>query len=227
MEIEAGKLRAANDRAEKEQSAAKAAAEAASRAEIEAQKLAAKERERLDRELHAKRMADLRAEIEAQKNAASPLRAVASAAQTEFERAFAMYRDPSRAAAEIGEEKDRAEDLKRLHNDANRSGNRWRVAELSQLMAAGDSQGVQSRLEEWRSRSRSFTPEVEAMVRAAAAEQVKTTAEDELRKLNEKTGELSQKLEQLAQSRDGKLDGIERNTNQLANKLDELLTVKG
>ena len=75
--------------------------------------------------------------------------------------------------------------------------------------------------------SRSFTPEVEAMVRASAAEQTKTTAEDELRKLNDKTGELSQKIEQLAQSRDGKLDGIERNTNQLANKLDELLSVKG
>ena len=196
MEIEAGKLRAANDRAEKEQSAAKAAAEAASKAEIEAQKNAAKERERLDRELHAKRMADLRAEIAAQKEAATPLRAVAAQAQTEFERAFAMYRDPSRAAAEIGEEKDRAEDLKRLHNDANRSGSRWRVAELSQLMAAGDSQGVQSRLEEWRKSSK-FTPEVEAMVRAAAAERTKTTVEDELRKIETNTSGLAQKLDEL------------------------------
>ena len=145
---------------------------------------------------YEKRMADLRAEIEAQKNAASPLRAVASAAQTEFERAFAMYRDPSRAAAEIGEEKDRAEDLKRLHNDANRSGSRWRVAELSQLMAAGDSQGVQSRLEEWRKSSK-FTPEVEAMVRASAAERTKTTVEDELRKIETNTSGLAQKLDEL------------------------------
>ena len=194
--------------------------------EVKAAQDAAKERDRLDRELHAKRMADLRAEIEEQKKAASPLSAVAASAQTEFERAFAMYRDPSRAAAEIGEEKDRSADLERLHRDANRYGGKWRIDELSQLMAAGDSQGVDSRLAEWR-KSRSFSPEVEAMVRASAAEQTKTTAEDELRKLNEKTGELAQKLEQLSQSRDGKLDGIERNTNQLANKLDELLSVKG
>ena len=171
-------------------------------------------------------MADIRAEIEEQKKAASPFQAAAASAATEFERAFAMYRDPSRAAAAIGEEKDRAEDLERLHRDASRYGGKWRIDELPQLMAAGDSQGVDSRLAEWR-KSRSFSPEVEAMVRASAAEQTKTTAEDELRKLNEKTGELTQKLETLAQSRDGKLDGIERNTNQLANKLDELLTVKG
>ena len=195
-------------------------------AEVRAAQDAARERDRLDRELHAKRMADLRAEIEEQKKAASPLQAVAASARTEFERAFAMYRDPSRAAAEIGEEKDRAEDLKRLHRDANRYGGRWRIDELSQLMAAGDSQGVDSRLAEWR-KSKSFTPEVESMVRASAAEQTKTTAEDELRKLNDKTGELAQKLDTLAQTRDGKLDGIERNTSQLANKIDELLSVKG
>ena len=225
-EIAASELKAVNDRAAAEKEAAQKAAEARAAAEQKAAIAAARERDRLDRELHAKRMADLRAEIEEQKKAVSPLSAVAAGAATEFERAFAMYRDPSRAAAEIGEEKDRAEDLERLHRDASRYGGKWRIDELSQLMAAGDSQGVDSRLAEWR-KSRSFSPEVEAMVRASAAEQTKTTAEDELRKLNEKTGELTQKLETLAQSRDGKLDGIERNTNQLANKLDELLTVKG
>lgn len=225
-EIAASELKAVNDRAAAEKEAAQKAAEARAAAERKAAEAAAKERDRLDRELHAKRMADLRAEIAAQKEAASPFSAVAASAATEFERAFAMYRDPSRAAAEIGEEKDRAEDLERLHRDASRYGGKWRIDELSQLMAAGDSQGVDSRLAEWR-KSRSFSPEVEAMVRASAAEQTKTTAEDELRKLNEKTGELAQKLETLAQSRDGKLDGIERNTNQLSNKIDELLTVKG
>ena len=65
------------------------------------------------------------------------------------------------------------------------------------------------------------------MVRASAAEQTRTTAEDELRKLNDKTGELTSKLETLSQTRDAKLDGIERNTNQLAAKVDELLSVKG
>lgn len=207
--------------AEREKAAKKAQEE-----EIKAAQSAAKERERLERELHQQRMADIRAEIKAQEEAASSLQATATAAQSEFERAFAMYRDPERAAAEIAEERDRASDLKQLHREASRYGGKWRIDELSALMAAGDSQGVQSRLEDWR-KSRSFTPEVEAMVRASAAEQTQTTAEDELRKLNDKTGELAQKLEQLAQTRDGKLDGIERNTNQLANKLDELLTVKG
>lgn len=213
------------DRKREAAAAEKAAAER-EKAEVAAMQAAAKERDRLDRELHQKRMADLNAEMEAQRDAASAMQSVASAAQSEFERAFAMYRDPSRAAAEIAEERDRASDLKQLHRDASRYGGKWRIDELSALMAAGDSQGVQSRLEDWR-KSRSFTPEVEAMVRASAAEQTQTTAEDELRKLNDKTGELAQKLETLAQSRDSKLDGIERNTNQLANKLDELLTVKG
>lgn len=225
-EIAASELKAVNDRASAEKEAAQKAAVARAAVEQKAAIDAAKERDRLDRELHAKRMADLRAEIAAQKEAASPLQAVAASAATEFERAFAMFRDPSRAAAEIAEERDRASDLKQLHRDASRYGGKWRIDELSALMAAGDSQGVQSRLEDWR-KSRSFTPEVEAMVRASAAEQTQTTAEDELRKLNDKTGELAQKLETLAQSRDSKLDGIERNTNQLANKLDELLTVKG
>ena len=220
-------IKAEEERRIKENAAKRIGAEAkAVASEIAAAKAAAAERDRLDRELHQKRMADLKAEMAAQKEAASPLRATVAAAQSEFERAFAMYRDPSQAAAQIGEERDRADDLKRLHKDAARYGGKWRIDELSQLMSAGDSAGVQSRLEDWR-KSRSFTPEVEAMVRASAAEQTKTTAEDELRKLNDKTVELSQKIESLAQARDGKLDGIERNTNQLANKLDELLQVKG
>ena len=205
---------------------AEEAARKAADAEIAAAQAAAKERERLDRELHQKRMADLRAEIELQKKAAEPLRAVASAAQSEFDRAFAMYRNPEQAAAQIAEERDYAADLRQLHKDASRYGGKWRIDELSQLMSAGDSQGVQARLEEWR-KSRSFSPQVEAMVRASAAEQTKTTAEDELRKLNDKTGELTTKLETLAATRDAKLDGIEKNTNQLAAKVDELLSVKG
>lgn len=169
---------------------------------VSAERDAAKERDRLDRELHQKRMADLRAEIAAQREAANPLRATAAAAATEFERAFAMYRDPSLAASEIEEERDRSADLKRLHKDASRYGGKWRIDELSQLMSAGDSQGVQSRLEEWRKR-KSFTPEVEAMVRASAAEQTKTTAEDELRKIEANTKDLAQKLESLIAMKGG------------------------
>ena len=177
------------------------AAEAARAAEVKAAEDAARERDRLDRELHRKRMDDLRAEIAEQQKAAAPLRAAASAARGAFDRAFAMYRDPSRAAAEIGEEKAYARDLDRLHADARRYGGSWRISELARLMASGDAEGQTAALAEWR-KSRGFTPQVEAMVRASAAERAKTTAEDELRK-------------------------IEANTAGLADKLDSLLAMKG
>ena len=196
-EFAAAEQKAANDKV----AADRRAAEERAKAEVDAAKKAAAERERLDREAHQKRMADLRAEIAAQKEAANPLRARAAAAQTEFERAFALYRDPSRAAAQRDEEEAYRKDLNRLHKDARRYGGKWRVDELSALMAAGDSQGVSDTLAGWR-KSRSFTPEVEAMVRASAAERTKTTTEDELRK-------------------------IENNTAGLASKLDELLAMKG
>ena len=201
--------------------------------EAKAEQDAAKERERLDRELHQKRMADIKAEAdEMSKRLAEASRdaqmmsAVKSAAQTEFERAFAMYRDPEKAKEQIAEERDYSADLKQLHKDARRYGGKWRIDELSQLMSAGDTQGVTDTLERWR-KNKNFTPQVEAMVRASAAEQTKTTAEDELRKLNDRTERLVADLKDLSDTRDAKLEGIERNTNQLANKLDELLSVKG
>lgn len=170
-------------------------------AELKAAAEAIKERERLDREAHKKRMDDIRAEISAATGKGNILKATAANAQNEFDRAFAMYRDPTHAASVINEEKDYQDDLKRLHRDASRYGGKWRIDELSRLMAAGDSQGVSDTLATWR-KSKSFSPEIEAMVRASAAERTKTTAEDELRK-------------------------IENNTAGLARKLDELLTMKG
>lgn len=169
---------------------------AAKQAEIKAAQDAAKERDRLDRELHQKRMDDLKAEIAEQSKATAPLRAAAAAAKSEFDRAFAMFRDPSRAATEIGEEKDYQSDLDRLHKSANRYGGKWRIDELSRLMAAGDSQGVTDTLKDWRRSSR-FSPEVEAMVRASAAERTRTTAEEELRKIEANTAGLATKLEEL------------------------------
>lgn len=186
----------------------------------------AAEREKHERELHKRRMDDLRAEIAAQKDAASVLTSRSSAAQSEFDRAFAMYRDPSRAAAEIGEEKDYQNDLDRLHRDARRYGGKWRIDELSRLMSAGDTQGVTDTLKEWR-RSKGFTPEIEAMVRASAAEKTKTTAEDELRKVNDKVASMSEVLKQIADSQSGKLGAIADSTSGLAAKVDQLLQVKG
>lgn len=186
----------------------------------------ARERDRLDRELHKKRMDDLRAEIDAQKEEGNTLRSRASAAQSEFDKAFAMYRDPSRAAEEIGEEKDYQNDLDRLHRDARGYGGKWRIDELSRLMSAGDTQGVTDTLKEWR-RSKGFTPEIEAMVRASAAEKTKTTAEDELRKVNDKVASMSEVLKQIADSQSGKLGAIADSTSGLAAKVDQLLQVKG
>jgi hypothetical protein len=162
----------------------------------------AAEREKREREAHQKRMEDLRKEIAAQKSAASVMTSRAASAQSEFDKAFAMYRDPSRAAAEIGEEKDYRSDLDRLHRDARRYGAKWRIAELSSLMAAGDTRGVSDTLAEWR-KGKGFTPEVEAMVRASAAENAKTTVEDELRKIEANTAGLGEKLEQLLAMKGG------------------------
>ena len=190
------------DRIEKDADARAKAAEEARKAEVKAAQDAARERDRLDRELHQKRMADLREEIAAQQKAASPLRAVAAAAQGEFERAFGLYRDPKAAASAVAEEKSRAEDLDRLHRDASRYGGKWRIDELSRLMAAGDARGQADALASWRKSSR-FTPEVEAMVRASAAERTKTTVEDELRKIEGNTANLAQKLDDLISMKGG------------------------
>ena len=155
-----------------------------------------RERIKAEQELHKLKVDNLKDEIDKQKSAADSQKSVASAAQTEFDRAFAMYRSPEQAAAQIAEERDYAADYKQLQKDASRYGGKWRIDELSRLMAAGDTQGQASMLEEWRKSSR-FTPEVEAMVRAAAADKTRTTAEDELRQINANTKGLSQKLDEL------------------------------
>ena len=226
QEIEANELKAENEKHAKEVADAKKAADERAKAEIKAAQEVARKREEDEKRLHQQRMDDLKAEIDEQSKASARIGAVATAAQTEFDRAFAMYRDPEKAREQIAEERDYASDLKQLHKDARRYGGKWRIDELSQLMSSGDTQGVTDTLERWR-RNKNFTPEVEAMVRASAAEQTKTTAEDELRKLNDRTEKLVADLKELSDTRDAKLDGIERNTNQLANKIDELLSVKG
>ena len=165
--------------------AARKAAEAEEKARIAAEE-----------KLHQQRIANIKAEVAAQEKSATAKEHAISAAQTEFDRAFAMYRDPEQAAAQIAEERDYAADYKQLQKDASRYGGKWRIDELSRLMAAGDTAGQAATLEEWRKSSR-FTPEVEAMVRAAAADKTRTTAEDELRQINANTKGLSQKLDEL------------------------------
>ncbi len=170
--------------------------EAEGKLALKMQKDIAKQREDDEKKLHQQRMADIREEIAAQNERKSALSDRAASAAAEFDRAFAMFRDPSRAAEKIAEEKDYQSDLDRLHRSARRYGGKWRIDELSRLMAAGDSQGVTDTLSGWRKSSR-FTPEVEAMVRASAAERTKTTVEDELRKIEGNTADLAAKLEEL------------------------------
>lgn len=184
------------EEAGKKENEVKRLAEAQEKAEVDAAKKAAAERDRLDREAHEKRMADIRAEISERSKESASMKSVASAAKSEFDRAFAMYRDPSLAESTIAEERDYAADYKRLGKDASRYGGKWRIDALASLMAAGDTQGQAAQLEEWR-KSKSFTPQVEAMVRAAAADQTRTTAEDELRKIEANTADLSKKLDEL------------------------------
>lgn len=205
-EENAAKLVAAK-KAEAEKKAAEEAAEKQAKLDadnakkVEAERVKAAEaekkaREKAEAELHAQRIANIKSEIAAKETAANGLQSVAQQAQTEFDRAFAMYRDPEQAAAQIAEERDYAADYKQLQRDASRYGGKWRIDELSRLMAAGDTAGQAAKLEEWRKSSR-FTPEVEAMVRAAAADKTRTTAEDELRQINANTKCLSQKLDEL------------------------------
>lgn len=177
----------------------KKAAEEAQKAAEETKKAAdakLKAEQKAEAELHAQRLANIKSEIAAKESAANGIQSVAQQAQTEFDRAFAMYRDPEKAAAQIAEERDYAADYKQLQRDASRYGGKWRIDELSRLMASGDTQGQAATLEKWRKSSR-FTPDVEAMVRAAAADKTRTTAEDELRKLNKTTEETKTMLEEL------------------------------
>ena len=194
--------KAAEEAAEKQ---AKLDADNAKRAEAERVKAAEAEkkaRENAEAELHAQRIANIKAEIAAKETYANSLQSAASSAQTEFERAFALYRDPAAAAAQIAEERDYAADYRQLRKDASSYGAKWRIEELSRLMAAGDTKGQAAKLEEWRKSSR-FTPEIEAMVRASAAERAKTTAEDELRKIEANTAGLADKLERLLAMKGG------------------------
>ena len=194
QKIEEIRIKADEDRTKRE--------DARLRKEIEDTKKALKEiedeRKRIEAEAQKTAIKNIRERIDEQKRASGDLSTVASAAASEFDRAFAWYRDPNAAKRGIGEEQDYRNDLERLHRDASRYGGKWRIDELSRLMSVGDTQGVADTLAGWR-KSRSFSPQVEALVRASAAEQTKTSAEDELRKIADNTARLDQKLDELLQ----------------------------
>ena len=172
---------------------------------VDAQKKAAeaelnrmKEAERAAEAQRRKAEADRKAAEQAEK--AGALSAFRDSAKSQFEQAFDLWRNPEAAKAAQDEEKSREDDMKRFRKDVNRYGGKWRIDEYAALMRQGDEEGMQSKLAEWRKSSK-FTPQVEQMVKAAAAEQ------------NENASERA-------------LQNIEKNTADLANKIDQLLSVK-
>ena len=148
-------------------------------------------------EERARRPAPHETEAErAEKERAGALSAFRDGAKSQFEQAFELWRDPDAAQAAQDEEKRREEDMKRFRKDVGRYGGKWRIDEYAELMRQGDAEGMQSKLAEWRKSSR-FTPQVEQMVKAAAAEQNENAAERALQNIERNTADLAAKIDQL------------------------------
>lgn len=116
--------------------------------------------------------------------------------QGEFAAAFDLWRDPEAAASAVEADKKRGEDLKRFRKEVNRYGGKGKIDEYARLMREGDEEGMQERLTSWRKSSK-FTPQVEQMVKAAAADQNKNAAERSLAQIEKNTADLAKKLDEL------------------------------
>ena len=176
-------------------------AEESERRLVDAQKKAAeaelqrmKESERAAEAQRRRAEADRKAAERAEKEGA--LTAFRDSARSRFDQAFDLWRDPEAAKTAQDEEKKREEDMVRFRKDVNRYGGKWRIDEYAELMRNGDEDGMQSKLAEWRKSSR-FTPQVEQMVKAAAAEQNENAAERALQNIEKNTADLAAKIERL------------------------------
>ena len=116
--------------------------------------------------------------------------------QGEFNAAFDLWRDPEAAASAVEADKKRGEDMKRFRKEVNRYGGKGKIDEYAQLMRAGDEEGMQERLTQWRKSSK-FTPQVEQMVKAAAADQNRNAAEKSLANIEKNTADLAKKIDQI------------------------------
>ena len=116
--------------------------------------------------------------------------------QGEFETAFDLWRDPEAAASAVEADKKRGEDLKRFRKEVDRYGGKGRIDEYAALMRQGDEEGMQERLTQWRKSSK-FTPQVEQMVKAAAADQNRNAAEQSLANIEKNTADLAKKIDEL------------------------------
>ena len=134
-----------------------------------------------------------RAALEERRSAAS---SEVSRWQGEFNSAFDLWRDPDAAAAAVDADRKRGEDLKRFRKAVNRYGGKGKIDEYAALMRAGDEEGMQERLTQWRKSSK-FTPQVEQMVKAAAADQNRNAAEKSLANIEKNTADLAKKIDEL------------------------------
>lgn len=116
--------------------------------------------------------------------------------QGEFNTAFDLWRDPEAAASAVEADKKRGEDMKRFRKEVNRYGGKGKIDEYARLMRDGDEEGMQERLTSWRKSSK-FTPQVEQMVKAAAADQNKNAAEKSLANIEKDVSGLAKKIEEL------------------------------
>ena len=116
--------------------------------------------------------------------------------QGEFNAAFDLWRDPEAAQQEVDADKKRGEDMKAFRKAVNRYGGKVKIDEYARLMREGDEEGMQERLSQWRKSSK-FTPQVEQMVKAAAADQNKNAAEKSLAQIEKNTGDLAKKIDEL------------------------------
>lgn len=116
--------------------------------------------------------------------------------QGEFNQAFDLWRDPDAAAAAVDADKKRGEDMKAFRKAVSRYGGKGKIDEYAALMRAGDEEGMQDRLAQWRKSSK-FTPQVEQMVKAAAADQNKNAAEKSLANIDKNTTDLAKKIDEL------------------------------
>ena len=116
--------------------------------------------------------------------------------QGEFNTAFDLWRDPEAAASAVEADKKRGEDMKAFRKAVNRYGGKGKIDEYARLMREGDEEGMQERLTQWRKSSK-FTPQVEQMVKAAAADQNRNAAEKSLAKIEKNTADLAKKIDEL------------------------------
>lgn len=165
----------------------------------------AAERDRVRKERaaadQAARREALQSAHDAAKARAGELASASSAYQSQFERAFDLWRDPEAAKSAQDAAIKRDDDMKRYRKAVSRYFGKSQIDETARLMREGDTEGVEARMSEWRKSSR-FSAQTEQLVRAAAAEQNKQAA-------------------------DKALIDIEKNTRDLSKKLDDLLKLKG